>query len=77
MKKSSIDVYIYDTSKELHKSAPEITGKLNELAGVINVSVNSKVGDLLVVNYEPSRITAMKILSVLRSNGCSGSLVGM
>ncbi|MDH5445673.1 MAG: hypothetical protein OEY52_08965 [Gammaproteobacteria bacterium] len=77
MRTTSMEVYIYVTSKEWHKFAPEITDQLNQLDGVVNVSVNEKIKDLLMVKYEPESISALKILSTYRKNGHSGSLVGM
>lgn len=77
MKPNCVDILIYIQSKVEPEIISNAVAMIGELGGVINASINPRVGNLLSIEYNPNDISGKTILNVARQNGFAASLIGM
>ena len=75
--KNNVDVYIYFTSKKMQQVTSGVVQQLKQIAGVSNVSRVNTARNMVAVEYNPEKITAVKLLNTVKGNGFSAALVGL
>ena len=77
MRNNTVDLYLYLPSKGNHKTTTDVANIANHIPGVVKAKVNQRVKQLMEVKYNPASISSQAILSAVRQNGSTASLIGM
>jgi len=77
MKKNNVDVFIYVQSNNHFDMVSSLATKISRLNGVVKADINPRVKRLLSIKYEPETVSAGAIVSAVKNDGHSASLVGM
>lgn len=77
MKSNTVDVLIYVQEKDKPDVVTSAVAKIAGLTGVIKASINPRVNQIMAVEYDPKHISSGAILSIVRNNGCTASLIGL
>lgn len=75
---NTVDVYIYIPSKENNDvSSSSVIGTVTNVVGVVKARVNQYVNHLLTVEYDPDHVSSQDILSAVKEQESTATLIGM
>lgn len=77
MNKFTANVVIHFRGSPDGTSLGEVAQAMRELQGVGRVAPSPKLSELLLVDYDPTQVSAQSILARASRRGMAGSLVGL